>query len=97
MLGNLYDFSPADNSVSVAELSEFDQWALRQTSRLLERVYRWYENYEFHRIYHAVNEFVTLDLSAYYLDILKDRLYTAAPIHACAARLRPPSIAWWKP
>jgi len=79
MLGNLYDFSPGENSVSVAELSEFDQWALRQTSRLLERVYRWYETYEFHRIYHAVNEFVTLDLSAYYLDILKDRLYTAAP------------------
>jgi len=79
MLGNLYDFSPAENSVSVAELSEFDQWALRQTSRLLGRVYRWYETYEFHRIYHAVNEFVTLDLSAYYLDILKDRLYTAAP------------------
>jgi isoleucyl-tRNA synthetase len=79
MLGNLYDFSPAENSVSVAELSEFDQWLLRQTSRLLERVYRWYETYEFHRIYHAVNEFVTLDLSAYYLDILKDRLYTAAP------------------
>jgi isoleucyl-tRNA synthetase len=79
MLGNLYDFSPGENSVSVAELSEFDQWALRQTSRLLERVYRWYETYEFHRIYHSVNEFVTLDLSAYYLDILKDRLYTAAP------------------
>ena len=50
-----------------------------QASRLLERVYGWYESYEFHRIYHAVNEFVTLDLSAYYLDILKDRLYTAAP------------------
>src|SRR5258706_3785026 len=79
MLGNLYDFAPAENSVSATELSEFDQWALRQTSQLLERVYRWYETYEFHRIYHAVNEFVTLNLSAYYLDILKDRLYTAAP------------------
>jgi len=79
MLGNLYDFSPADHSAPAAELSEFDQWALRQASRLLERVYRWYETYEFHRIYHAVNEFVTLDLSAYYFDILKDRLYTAAP------------------
>jgi isoleucyl-tRNA synthetase len=79
MLGNLFDFSPAQNWVPAASLSEFDQWALRQTHELLKRVYQWYENYEFHRIYHAVNEFVTVDLSAFYFDILKDRLYTAAP------------------
>jgi isoleucyl-tRNA synthetase len=79
MLGNLYDFIPAKHSVPADSLSEFDQWALRQTHELLGRLYRWYENYEFHRIYHAVNEFVTVDLSAFYFDILKDRLYTAAP------------------
>jgi isoleucyl-tRNA synthetase len=79
MLGNLFDFSPAQSLVPPESLSEFDQWALRQTHQLLSRVYQWYENYEFHRIYHAVNEFVTVDLSAFYFDILKDRLYTAAP------------------
>jgi isoleucyl-tRNA synthetase len=79
MVGNLFDFSPAEHAVPAASLSEFDQWALRQTHQLLKRVYQWYEAYEFHRIYHAVNEFVTIDLSAFYLNILKDRLYTAAP------------------
>ncbi len=79
MLGNLSDFSPTRHAVATEGLSELDQWALLQTYRLLKRVYQWYEDYEFHRIYHAVNEFVTIDLSAFYFDILKDRLYTAAP------------------
>jgi isoleucyl-tRNA synthetase len=79
MLGNLYDFVPAKHSVPADSLTEFDQWALWQTHELLKRLYRWYESYEFHRIYHAVNEFVTVDLSAFYFDVLKDRLYTAAP------------------
>ncbi len=79
MLGNLFDFTPGEDAVPVAGMSEFDQWALRQTHQLLKQVYQWYESYEFHRIYHAVNEFVTVDLSAYYFDILKDRLYTASP------------------
>ena len=79
ILGNLSDFSPNKDSVPVKNLEELDQWALMQTSRLLERIYRWYETYEFHRIYHGVYDFVTVDLSSFYFDVLKDRLYTAAP------------------
>src|SRR5262249_11397435 len=79
MLGNLYDFDPATSSVAPEALSEVDQWALLRTSRLLEKVYRWYEEYEFHRIYHAVYDFFAVDLSAFYLNILQDRPYPAAP------------------
>ena len=79
MLGNLYDFDPALNTLQSEDLSEVDQWALLRTSQLLNHVYRWYEAYEFHRVYHAVYDFVTIDLSSFYLNILKDRLYTAAP------------------
>jgi len=79
MLGNLSDFSPAEHSVATADLEELDQWALVRTSRLLEKVYAWYEAYEFHRIYHRVYDFLTVDLSSFYFDVIKDRLYTAAP------------------
>ena len=79
MLGNLSDFSPAEHSVATPDLEELDQWALVRTSRLLEKVYDWYEAYEFHRIYHRVYDFLTVDLSSFYFDVLKDRLYTAAP------------------
>src|SRR6185436_2705768 len=64
------------------KLSDIDQWALLQTRELLVKIYGWYEHYEFHRVYHAINEFVTVDLSAFYFHILKDRLYTAAPSSA---------------
>jgi isoleucyl-tRNA synthetase len=79
ILGNISDFSPIQDALSLDALSEVDQWALMQTSRLLKRVYEWYEDYEFHRIYHAAYDFVTVDMSAFYFDILKDRLYTASP------------------
>ena len=79
MLGNLSDFSSSENSVAPLDLEEIDQWALMQTSQLLDKIYSWYDNYEFHRIYHTVNDFLTVELSAFYFDILKDRLYTAAP------------------
>ncbi len=79
MLGNLSDFSPREHSVATSDLDELDQWALMRTSRLLEQIYGWYETYEFHRIYHRVYDFVTVDLSSFYFDVLKDRLYTASP------------------
>ena len=79
MLANLYDFSPQTNAVPLSSLSPIDQWALNQTASLLKKIADWYEGYEFHRIFHAINEFVTVQLSALYFDILKDRLYTAAP------------------
>lgn len=79
MLGNLSDFSPGEHSVALPDLEELDQWALVRTSQLLEKVYGWYEAYEFHRIYHRVYDFLTVELSSFYFDVLKDRLYTAAP------------------
>jgi isoleucyl-tRNA synthetase len=75
MLGNLYDFDPLKDSVPVEEMSEIDRYALALFERLRERVTKAYEDYEFHTVYHAINQFVTVDLSAFYLDILKDRLY----------------------
>src|SRR5947208_14705783 len=56
-----------------------DQYMLLRTAEISERVRQWYESFEFHRIYHQVNEFCTVDLSAVYFDVLKDRLYTSAP------------------
>jgi isoleucyl-tRNA synthetase len=60
-------------------MQPLDQYMLLRTAELSERVRKWYENFEFHRIYHQVNDFCTVDLSAIYFDVLKDRLYTSAP------------------
>lgn len=79
LLGNLHDFDVGKDSLPVTELLEIDRWALHQANDLLERCRRAYESYEFHRVYHALNQFCAVTLSAFYLDILKDRLYTSAP------------------
>jgi isoleucyl-tRNA synthetase len=78
-LGNLYDFEPAQDRVSEEALIPLDRWALARLAELTRRVRAAYEAYEFHLVYHAVVEFCAMDLSALYFDILKDRLYTAAP------------------
>jgi isoleucyl-tRNA synthetase len=79
ILGNLYDFEPSRDALPAEALTEVDQWALMRTHQLLRKMYQAYEGYEFHKLYHACNEFVTVDLSAFYFDILKDRLYISAP------------------
>ena len=79
LLGNLNNFNPASDQVSSAELLELDRWALSRLARLTQRVRKAYEHYEFHTLYHAVHNFCSIDLSAFYLDILKDRLYASAP------------------
>jgi len=79
LLGNLHDFDAGKDLLPVAELQEIDRWALHQANDLLDRTRRSYESYEFHRVYHALNQFCAVTLSAFYLDILKDRLYTFAP------------------
>ncbi len=61
------------------KLEPLDQYMLVRTRELTTQVLAWYEEFEFHRIYHAVNEFATVDLSKLYADALKDRLYTFAP------------------
>ncbi|MCS6896492.1 MAG: class I tRNA ligase family protein [Nitrospira sp.] len=76
LLSNLYDFDPDRFRVPYQELSELDRWALLRLGELIPKVTRAYENFEFHTIFHALNNFCAVDLSAVYLDILKDRLYT---------------------
>jgi isoleucyl-tRNA synthetase len=78
-LSNLFDFDPARDAVPDAELWEMDAWMLRRTGALVRQCAAWYENFEFHRAYHAISDFCTVDLSAFYFDVLKDRLYTFAP------------------
>ncbi|HEV2388377.1 MAG TPA: isoleucine--tRNA ligase [Candidatus Acidoferrales bacterium] len=78
-LGNLGDFDPALHQVPDAELWELDRWMLGRAAQLIERSRRWYEEFEFHRVFHAVQDFAVIDLSAFYFDVLKDRLYTFAP------------------
>lgn len=76
LLGNLFDFDPAKDMVSYDKLPEIDRWALLRLQRLIEKVLAGYRDYEFHVVYHAVHGFCTVDMSALYLDIIKDRLYT---------------------
>jgi len=55
---------------------EFDAWMLDRTAELVKKCSEWYANYEFHRVYHAIHDYCVVDLSAFYFDVLKDRLYT---------------------
>jgi isoleucyl-tRNA synthetase len=77
MLGNLYDFAPATAAVPAAEMPEIDRFTLHRLQLLVEKARRAYDLYEYHTIYHALHNFCAIDLSALYLDILKDRLYTS--------------------
>lgn len=76
LLANLADFDPVKDAVSLDRLHEIDRWALHRLRSLIIRVRAAYEAYEFHTVFHALNNFCAVDLSAVYLDILKDRLYT---------------------
>jgi isoleucyl-tRNA synthetase len=78
LLGNLWDFEAARDALPGGELRELDQWILLRAEDLAARCRAWYESFEFHRVYHSVYAFATVDLSAVYFDALKDRLYTAA-------------------
>ncbi len=78
LVGNLYDFDPEKDAVSYDKLLELDRWALSSYAQLLENLDQAYSKYEFHQIYHSLNHFCTVELSSFYLDILKDRLYTSA-------------------
>jgi isoleucyl-tRNA synthetase len=78
-LGNLADFDPTRDSVPDAEMEELDRWMLSRTADLVRQCRKWYEDFEFHRVFHALHDFAAVDLSAFYFDVLKDRLYTFAP------------------
>ncbi|SDM03379.1 isoleucine--tRNA ligase [Bacillus sp. OK048] len=75
LLGNLSDFNPASDRVAYENLREVDQFMLVKLNKVIKYSVNAYENYEFAGIYHAVNNFCTLDLSAFYLDFAKDVLY----------------------
>jgi len=85
LLGNLDGFDPVSDAVSDTDLLPLDRYMLTKTRELVEKVSGadgksgWYGDFQFHRVFHAVNEFCIVDLSAFYLDVLKDRLYTFAP------------------
>jgi isoleucyl-tRNA synthetase len=79
MLGNLFDFDPQTDQLAYDELLEIDRFALHSLSKLVERILKAYEQFEFHVVYHGIYNYCTVDLSAFYLDILKDRLYTSPP------------------
>ncbi|SHG70995.1 isoleucine--tRNA ligase [Desulforamulus hydrothermalis] len=79
LLGNLYDYNPVQDEVAYEQLPELDRVALLELHKLIKQVLAAYENYEFHVVYHAVHNYCVVNLSAFYLDVIKDRLYTAPP------------------
>ncbi|HVO80530.1 MAG TPA: isoleucine--tRNA ligase [Terriglobales bacterium] len=92
VLGNLYDFDPQRDAVPFDEMQAIDHYMLRQTAALALQVERWYGEFAFHKIYQEVNRFCIVELSAFYFDILKDRLYTAAP--RSRARRSAQTVLW---
>jgi isoleucyl-tRNA synthetase len=92
LLGNLNGFDPVRDRVAEADLLPLDRYMLARTRDLTEKIRDWYAAFEFHRVYHAVNEFAIVDLSAFYLDVLKDRMYTFAP--TSHARRSAQTVLW---
>ncbi len=78
-LGNLDGFNPENDSVAYENLEEIDRWALASLDKTIEKVLNGYKNYDFQMVYRTIYDFVTVTLSARYFDIVRDRLYIAAP------------------
>ena len=77
LLGDLYDFDPAKDQVT--DLTLVDRWAASRLQELIQLCSDAYRQYEFHKVYHGVNQFCAVDLSSLYIDITKDRMYCDAP------------------
>jgi isoleucyl-tRNA synthetase len=92
LLSNLNGFQPERDAVPWEQMPPLDRYMLTRTRELTEKVLRWYEDFEFHRIYHALNEFAVADLSQLYLDAVKDRIYTFAPQNP--ARRSAQTVLW---
>ena len=93
ILGNVSGFDPAKDAVPASEMYELDQWILLRAEELITRCRAWYEEFAFHKVYRAVYDFATIDLSSIYFDVLKDLLYTTAT--SCWRDAAPtPSIGW---
>ncbi len=78
ILGNICDYNP-DEPVSYDQLLEIDKWALTRLNALVKEAEANFDTYDFHVVYHAINQFCVTDMSNFYLDIIKDRLYTSKP------------------
>ena len=76
LIGNLHDFDSQKDSISIDQMNEIDQWILSRLHELSENILAHYQNFEFHKVYQQLNQFFTITLSSFYLDIIKDRLYT---------------------
>jgi isoleucyl-tRNA synthetase len=92
LLGNLHGFNPGTDRVEHSHLLPLDRYMLARTRDLAEKVLGWYAAFEFHRVYQSVNEFAIVDLSSFYLDVLKDRMYTFAPSNI--ARRSAQTVLW---
>src|SRR5262249_36339838 len=93
LLGNMAGFDPAQDQVPPDQLVAIDRWALWRTEQLQEEVVAAYRNYQFHLIYQKVHNFCSVDLGGFYLDVLKDRLYTT-PTQSHARRSAQTAIFW---
>ncbi len=78
LLGNLHDFDPVRDRVAASDMPELDRYALIRLHRVMDRVHKAYDRYEFNVVYQTIHHFCSVELSAFYLDILKDRLYISA-------------------
>jgi isoleucyl-tRNA synthetase len=76
LLGSLAHFDPATDAVEPARMVAIDRWALARTAQLQEEVVAAYREFQYHLIYQKVHNFCVVDLGGFYLDLLKDRLYT---------------------
>jgi len=76
LLGNLHGFDPAMDQVEPHNLVDLDRWALARAAALQGEIVAAYDSYEFHRVYQILHNFCVVDLGAFYLDVIKDRLYT---------------------
>ncbi len=79
LLGSIYDFNYETERVQLENMTELDRWAEMKLQQLVQKVSKAYEEYEYHVIYQAVHNFCIVDMSSFYLDIIKDRLYSTAP------------------
>ena len=76
ILGNLFDFDPETDTVAMTDLLPIDRWAAVKLNELVNKCVAAYDRFEFHQVYHAIHNFCVVDMSNFYLDVLKDRLYT---------------------
>lgn len=75
IMGNLYDFDPDKDTVNPNEFLSLDKWAIAKLNEVTEKVMDGYKTFEFHNVYHTIQKFCIVDMSNFYLDVLKDRLY----------------------